>query len=209
MPSSAGAVTAAGEVQSMGSTNTESNPSTRSRNRRENNDRDRGRNRRGNQSRDNTERMTSRQVRLDGGRPTGTNEGSNDSARHLHHPNGTRLPGSPNGPVPPLDPPPGLGGGGIFGNRLTKDATNGEGELRLEEPDNTKEDGEDEICFICASPVEHHSVAPCNHRTCHICALRLRALYKTRACAHCRVSTPVVGIRQELSDGAARLKRRM
>jgi hypothetical protein len=31
------------------------------------------------------------------------------------------------------------------------------------------------------------SVAPCNHRTCHICALRLRALYKTKACAHCRV----------------------
>ena len=48
-------------------------------------------------------------------------------------------------------------------------------------------DGE-EVCFICASPVVHHAVAPCNHRTCHICALRLRALYKTKACAHCRVS---------------------
>jgi hypothetical protein len=44
-----------------------------------------------------------------------------------------------------------------------------------------------EICFICASPVEHTSVSPCNHRTCHICALRLRALYKNKACAHCRV----------------------
>jgi hypothetical protein len=30
-------------------------------------------------------------------------------------------------------------------------------------------------------------VSPCNHRTCHICALRLRALYKNRGCAHCRV----------------------
>jgi hypothetical protein len=30
-------------------------------------------------------------------------------------------------------------------------------------------------------------VSPCNHRTCHICALRLRALYKNKACAHCRV----------------------
>lgn len=49
------------------------------------------------------------------------------------------------------------------------------------------EDPEAEVCFICASPVVHQSVAPCNHRTCHICALRLRALYKTRACAHCRV----------------------
>lgn len=46
---------------------------------------------------------------------------------------------------------------------------------------------EAEVCFICASNVVHQSVAPCNHRTCHICALRLRALYKTKACAHCRV----------------------
>lgn len=45
-----------------------------------------------------------------------------------------------------------------------------------------------EICFICASAVEHTSVSPCNHRTCHICALRLRALYKNKGCAHCRVS---------------------
>lgn len=44
-----------------------------------------------------------------------------------------------------------------------------------------------EVCFICASPVEHTSVSPCNHRTCHICALRIRALYKNKACAHCRV----------------------
>ena len=49
------------------------------------------------------------------------------------------------------------------------------------------EDLEADICFICASPVVHNSIAPCNHRTCHICALRLRALYKTKACAHCRV----------------------
>lgn len=46
-----------------------------------------------------------------------------------------------------------------------------------------------EVCFICASKVEHTSVSPCNHRTCHICALRLRALYKSKACAHCRVGS--------------------
>ncbi|KAJ5754074.1 uncharacterized protein N7511_008227 [Penicillium nucicola] len=46
-----------------------------------------------------------------------------------------------------------------------------------------------EVCFICASPVEHTSVSPCNHRTCHICALRLRALYKNKACAHCRTES--------------------
>jgi E3 ubiquitin-protein ligase ZNF598 len=51
-----------------------------------------------------------------------------------------------------------------------------------------KPETETEVCFICASPVVHNSVAPCNHRTCHICALRMRALYKTKDCAHCRVS---------------------
>jgi E3 ubiquitin-protein ligase ZNF598 len=59
-------------------------------------------------------------------------------------------------------------------------------EQRRGAPD--KPETEPEVCFICASPVEHYSVAPCNHRTCHICALRMRALYKTKDCAHCRVS---------------------
>lgn len=50
------------------------------------------------------------------------------------------------------------------------------------------EDDSEEVCFICANPVAHHSIAPCNHKTCHICGLRMRALYKTKDCAHCRVS---------------------
>lgn len=49
------------------------------------------------------------------------------------------------------------------------------------------EDEDAEVCFICANPVAHHSIAPCNHTTCHICGLRMRALYKTKDCAHCRV----------------------
>jgi hypothetical protein len=43
------------------------------------------------------------------------------------------------------------------------------------------------VCFICADPVKYSAVAPCNHVTCHICSLRMRALYKNKACAHCRV----------------------
>ncbi|KAI1329240.1 hypothetical protein F5Y16DRAFT_367113 [Xylariaceae sp. FL0255] len=54
------------------------------------------------------------------------------------------------------------------------------------------DDVEAEVCFICASPVIHQAVAPCNHRTCHICALRMRALYKNKECAHCRTSAPFV-----------------
>ena len=84
-------------------------------------------------------------------------------------------------------PPPGLGGGGGFGTRPTGDANDGEGEGEARGQGTSDEDADAEMCFICASPVVHSSVAPCSHRTCHICALRLRALYKTRACAHCRV----------------------
>lgn len=47
---------------------------------------------------------------------------------------------------------------------------------------------EAELCFICAEPVQLYSVAPCNHRTCHVCAVRLRALYKKKECTFCKVS---------------------
>ena len=56
----------------------------------------------------------------------------------------------------------------------------------------TENEAEGDICFICASKIDHISIAPCNHQTCHICALRLRALYKTRACAHCRTEASFV-----------------
>ncbi|KAF4957084.1 hypothetical protein FSARC_11393 [Fusarium sarcochroum] len=55
-----------------------------------------------------------------------------------------------------------------------------------------EEDEDGEVCFICANPVAHHSIAPCNHTTCHICGLRMRALYKTKDCAHCRTPAPYV-----------------
>lgn len=83
-------------------------------------------------------------------------------------------------------PPPQPGGAGVSGDRLTRDATGNQGERDGADGGEDGDDVEAEVCFICASPVSHNSVAPCNHRTCHICALRLRALYKTKACAHCR-----------------------
>ncbi|KAG5930606.1 hypothetical protein E4U53_002200 [Claviceps sorghi] len=54
------------------------------------------------------------------------------------------------------------------------------------------DDDDADVCFICANPVAYHSVAPCNHATCHICGLRMRALYKTKDCAHCRTPAPFV-----------------
>ena len=58
--------------------------------------------------------------------------------------------------------------------------------------DDNDDAADDDVCFICANPIQHHSVAPCNHVTCHICALRMRALYKNKDCAHCRTPAPFV-----------------
>lgn len=49
------------------------------------------------------------------------------------------------------------------------------------------QDDDSEICFICAEPVMYYSVSECNHRTCHVCALRLRVLYKRLDCTFCKV----------------------
>ncbi|KAJ2923047.1 hypothetical protein H1R20_g14047, partial [Candolleomyces eurysporus] len=48
------------------------------------------------------------------------------------------------------------------------------------------ESGDSEVCWICAEPVKYYSVSECNHRTCHVCALRLRALYKRNDCTFCK-----------------------
>ncbi|KAF5364596.1 hypothetical protein D9758_005587 [Tetrapyrgos nigripes] len=47
-------------------------------------------------------------------------------------------------------------------------------------------------CWICAEPVKYWSVSQCNHRTCHVCALRLRALYKKMECTFCKEAQPTV-----------------
>ena len=117
------------------------------------------------------------------------------------------------GPVTETGQPPGLGGGGSFGDRLTGDASTAQGEdsgkgkavdtVQGEDNGATEEQEEEveaEVCFICASPVEHNSVAPCNHRTCHICSLRMRALYKDKNCAHCRVSLPFLDSYSAVAD---------
>lgn len=55
-------------------------------------------------------------------------------------------------------------------------------------PPTEPEDGA--VCWICAEPVKFYSVSECNHRTCHVCALRLRALYKRMDCTFCKVTVP-------------------
>ena len=46
---------------------------------------------------------------------------------------------------------------------------------------------EQDLCWICAEPIKYYAVSECNHRTCHVCALRLRALYKKLDCTFCKV----------------------
>ena len=96
---------------------------------------------------------------------------------------------SQDGPHPKLFPH-----NSSFGGHVPRDTTSGPAETNGT-PDAAPEEAiadeaERELCFICASTIEHTSIAPCNHQTCHVCALRWRALYKTRACAHCRVCEP-------------------
>ncbi|KAJ1971572.1 hypothetical protein H4R35_005185 [Dimargaris xerosporica] len=46
--------------------------------------------------------------------------------------------------------------------------------------------GSQEICFICANEIRFQAIGPCDHPTCHLCSLRLRSLYKTKACPYCK-----------------------
>ncbi|KAF8584109.1 hypothetical protein K439DRAFT_1633855 [Ramaria rubella] len=52
--------------------------------------------------------------------------------------------------------------------------------------DRSTESEDSVTCWICAEPVKFYSIAECNHRTCHVCALRLRALYKRMDCTFCK-----------------------
>jgi len=45
-----------------------------------------------------------------------------------------------------------------------------------------------DVCWICTEPVKYYALSECNHRTCHVCALRLRALYKKMECTFCKES---------------------
>ncbi|KAG7100058.1 hypothetical protein E1B28_001843 [Marasmius oreades] len=59
-------------------------------------------------------------------------------------------------------------------------------------PEEAEKEEEEAVCWICAEPVKYYSVSACNHRTCHVCALRLRALYKKKDCTFCKEPQPTV-----------------
>ncbi|KAF7326025.1 RING-type domain-containing protein [Mycena kentingensis (nom. inval.)] len=56
----------------------------------------------------------------------------------------------------------------------------------------TATDADEAVCWICAEPVKYYAVSECNHRTCHVCSLRLRALYKKTECTFCKEPQPTM-----------------
>ncbi|KAJ3019776.1 UNVERIFIED_CONTAM: hypothetical protein HDU68_010505 [Siphonaria sp. JEL0065] len=46
----------------------------------------------------------------------------------------------------------------------------------------------DDHCFICTDPISWYAVGECNHRVCHLCSLRLRALLKDNNCSMCKTA---------------------
>lgn len=86
----------------------------------------------------------------------------------------------------------GRGGGGAGGQRAQQAEVPSTPLTHAKSPkpavvDDNDADDDAEVCFICANPIKYTSVAPCNHKSCHVCALRMRALYKNKDCPHCRV----------------------
>ena len=104
---------------------------------------------------------SSRIMSTEGGNPTQTQplRAVNGSRKHRGHSKGRQGAGNVPGPA----------------KAVTVDAV----------PPTEPEDGT--VCWICAEPVKFYSVSECNHRTCHVCALRLRALYKRMDCTFCKV----------------------
>ena len=115
-----------------------------------------------------------------GGRSRGRGRGGRGRGKGGTATSGNQDPSSSNKTPPDaIDP----GGGEINTNQTN---------LKSQEASEAEEKSDSEVCFICASDVIHTAVAPCNHRTCHICSIRMRALYKTKACAHCRTESDFV-----------------
>jgi hypothetical protein len=44
-----------------------------------------------------------------------------------------------------------------------------------------------ETCLICTEEIKIAAFGQCNHPICHLCCLRLRALYKSNQCPYCKV----------------------
>ncbi|KAH3671459.1 hypothetical protein WICMUC_004591 [Wickerhamomyces mucosus] len=67
----------------------------------------------------------------------------------------------------------------------------------IETPD--IEDENIDLCDICAEPIHISAISQCNHKTCHKCTLRQRALYEKKNCLICRTENATVIFTEESS----------
>ncbi|ORX72001.1 hypothetical protein DL89DRAFT_321142 [Linderina pennispora] len=72
--------------------------------------------------------------------------------------------------------------------RNGRSAAHGKGSSE-DKGDSEDDDDDEDVCFICADPVEFYAVGECDHRTCYLCNLRLRALFKSKACPYCKTDS--------------------
>ncbi|KAI8897057.1 hypothetical protein BC833DRAFT_527513 [Globomyces pollinis-pini] len=51
---------------------------------------------------------------------------------------------------------------------------------------------DEDLCTICANEFQWYGIGECNHPVCHICMLRMRALYKSTFCPICKTDCQTV-----------------
>ncbi|KIJ59677.1 hypothetical protein HYDPIDRAFT_100159 [Hydnomerulius pinastri MD-312] len=86
----------------------------------------------------------------------------------------------------------GSNGGSVQSSNAVKEPKQAIIESAKVVPEAATEADDAAVCWICAEPVKYYSVSACNHRTCHVCSLRLRALYKKLDCTFCKEPQPTV-----------------
>ncbi|CAD6504868.1 BgTH12-07971 [Blumeria graminis f. sp. triticale] len=76
---------------------------------------------------------------------------------------------------------------------VATDLTSGSSNFQIINKESSEESSNDpETCIICASEIIHEGLGPCNHRTCHVCCIRMRVLFKDETCTLCRTPAPYV-----------------
>ncbi|KAG7570946.1 hypothetical protein FFLO_01144 [Filobasidium floriforme] len=80
--------------------------------------------------------------------------------------------------------------GGVNEVEAEGEEDNKEEEENAEENDEEEED--EESCFICAEKIKYYSGGVCGHKTCHVCAIRLRVFYKKNDCTFCKTVNPTL-----------------
>jgi hypothetical protein len=64
----------------------------------------------------------------------------------------------------------------------------------------------DEVCIVCADPLEWTAVGPCGHReACSTCVARLRYVLNDNRCVLCQQDTPAVYFTRFMGDYTQRL----